>query len=60
MLLLALYDADGRLISTTVGDYLDESAWRFNSELAATCSSMKVIALDGESRPLMTAMLYQD
>ena len=60
MLLLALYDTNGQLISTTVGYSLDKSTWRFDSKFAETCSSMKVIALDGESRPLMTAMPYPD
>ena len=60
MLLLALYDTNGQLISTTVGYSLDKSTWRFDSKFAETCSSMKVIALDEGSCPLMAAMPYPD
>ena len=57
--LLAMYDTDGRLLGTAAGSIVDASHWRFDSRLANTAVSMKVLAMDPESKPLMVPVVYQ-
>lgn len=57
--LLAMYDTDGRLLGTAAGGAVDASHWRFDSRLANTAASMKVLAMDPENKPLMVPVVYQ-
>ena len=57
--LLAMYDANGQMLGTVEGSKADASHWRFDSRLANTAASMKVLALDSESEPLMVPVAYQ-
>ena len=57
--LLAMYDTDGQLLGTAAGGAVDASHWRFDSRLANTAASMKVLAIDPENKPLMVPVVYQ-
>ena len=57
--LLAMYDANGQMLGTAAGSAVDASHWRFDSRLANTAASMKVLALDSGSKPLMSPVVYQ-
>lgn len=57
--LLAMYDANGRLLGTAAGSKTDASHWRFDSRLVHAAASMKVLAMDPENKPLMVPVVYQ-
>ena len=57
-ILLAMYDVNGQMLGTVAGSKVDTSHWRFDSRLVNTATSMKVMALDSEGRPLMSPVIY--